>query len=178
LLEVAMTVSPWWYGPQQYDYGRMLASTADRERALDVLRAGFAEGRLTKDEHDARVSRVYNARTYADLAVVTADLPGGQASVMSAWPPPAPVWQPANTSTNGLAVASLICGIGQLLTAGLTGIPAIVLGHTALRQIRRTGEEGKALATVGLTLGWIGTTFMVFVLFVIIMATTSGGPGG
>jgi uncharacterized membrane protein len=176
-----MTVSPWWHGPgpQQYDYGRMLASTADRERALDVLRAGFAEGRLTKDEHDERVTSVYSARTYADLAMVTADLPGGQSAVMPAWPPPAPVWQqPASTSTNGLAMASLICGVGQLLTAGLTGIPAIILGHTALRQIRRTGEEGRALATVGLTLGWIGTTFMAFVLLVIIVATTSGGPGG
>ena len=30
----------------------MLAGNADRERAGDVLRAAFAEGRLTKDEYD------------------------------------------------------------------------------------------------------------------------------
>jgi Domain of unknown function (DUF1707)/Domain of unknown function (DUF4190) len=172
-----MTVSPWWYGPQQYDYGRMLASTADRERALDVLRAGFAEGRLTKEEHDERVSRVYAARTYTELAMVTADLPGGQQPVMPAWPPPTPVWQPVSNSTNGLAVASLICGIGQMFSLGLTGIPAIILGHTALRQIRRSGEEGKAMATVGLTLGWIGTTLMAFILLMVIV-TAASGPGG
>jgi uncharacterized protein DUF4190/uncharacterized protein DUF1707 len=174
-----MTVSPWWYGPQHNDYGSMLASTADRERALDVLRAGFAEGRLTKEEHDERASRIHAARTYADIAAETTDLPGGQAPVMPAWPapPPTPVWQPAASNTNGLAVASLICGIGQLLTAGLTGIPAIILGHAAMRQIRRTGEEGRALAAVGVTLGWIGLTFMAFILLVIIV-NTSSGPGG
>ena len=172
-----MTVSPWWYGPQQYDYGRMLASTADRERALDVLRAGFAEGRLTKEEHDERVSSVYAARTYSELAMVTADLPGGQQPVMPAWPPPTPVWQPAENPTNGLAVASLICGIGQMFTVGLTGIPAIILGHAALRQIRHTGQEGKGLATVGLAMGWIGTTILALVVLVFLVSTTSG-PGG
>ncbi len=36
-----------------------LAANADRERAIDVLKAGFAEGRLTKAEYDDRVARVY-----------------------------------------------------------------------------------------------------------------------
>lgn len=165
-----MTVSPWWYGPQPYDYGRMLASTADRERALDVLRAAFAEGRVTKDEHDERVSRVYAARTYADLATVTADLPGGQQPVMPAWPPPATV-QPVNRGTNGLAVASLVCGIGSW-GFGVTSIPAIMIGNAALRQIRRTGQDGRAMATVGLTLGWIGLTFWTFMVFMIILVTS------
>jgi hypothetical protein len=174
-----MTVSPWWYGPQQYDYGGMLASTADRERALDVLRAGFAEGRLTKEEHDERVSRVYAARTYAELGMVTADLPGGQQPVMPAWPPPTPVWQPTTAnSTNGLAVASLACGIGQMFFSPVVaGLPAIILGHAALRQIRRTGEEGKTLAVAGLTLGWIGLTLLAFVLVVLIVSTSSGSGG-
>jgi hypothetical protein len=71
----------------------MLASTADRERALDVLKAGFAEGRLTKEEHDVRVGDVQAARTYGDLAALTGDLPGGQSFVPS-WQQPSP-WQPA-----------------------------------------------------------------------------------
>jgi uncharacterized membrane protein len=172
-----MTVSPWWYGPQQYDFGSMLASTADRERALDVLRAGFAEGRLTKEEHDERVSRVYAARTYRELAMVTVDLPGGQQPVMPAWSPPTPVWQPAGNPTNGLAVASLICGIGQIFSGPLTGIPAIILGHAALRQIRRTGGEGKPLATAGLALGWIGTALFAFLVLVVLVSTASGSGG-
>ena len=54
-----------------------LAGTADRERAVGVLRAAFAEGRLTQDELDDRVARAYTARTYGDLWTLTADLPAG-----------------------------------------------------------------------------------------------------
>jgi hypothetical protein len=84
-----MTVSP-WYGPP-YDHGRMLAATADRERALDVLRAGFAEGRLTQEELEARAGGVQSARTYADLAALTGDLPDAQWFLLCWQPAP---WQP------------------------------------------------------------------------------------
>jgi Domain of unknown function (DUF1707) len=54
-----------------------LASNADRERAVGVLRAGFTEGRLTQEELDERVAQAYAARTYGQLWVLTADLPAG-----------------------------------------------------------------------------------------------------
>ena len=54
-----------------------LAGSADRERTVGVLRAGFTEGRLTQDELDDRVARAYAARTYGDLLALTADLPAG-----------------------------------------------------------------------------------------------------
>ena len=54
-----------------------LAASADRERAVGVLRAGFAEGRLTQDELTDRVGRAYAARTYRELWALTADLPSG-----------------------------------------------------------------------------------------------------
>jgi hypothetical protein len=54
-----------------------LAASADRERTIGVLRAGFTEGRLTQDELDNRVARAYAARTYRDLWALTADLPAG-----------------------------------------------------------------------------------------------------
>lgn len=47
----------------------------------------------------------------------------------------------AGRKTNSLAIASLCCGIGQLLVGILAGIPAIVLGFVAINQIRRTGED-------------------------------------
>jgi hypothetical protein len=53
----------------------MLAGSADRERIVGVLRAGFTEGRLTQDELDDRVARAYAARTYGDLWALTVDLP-------------------------------------------------------------------------------------------------------
>jgi uncharacterized membrane protein len=152
--------------------GYLRASTADRERAVDVLKAGFAEGRLNKDEYDARISQAYEARTYGELAVVTADLPGGHIMASPpSWPPVAAV-----PRTNPLAVASLVCGLAQPFTGGLTMIPAVVLGHVAHNQIRRTGERGGALATVGLVLGWIGVS--VVVLLIVLVATIAARHGG
>jgi hypothetical protein len=135
---------------------------------IEVLKTGFTEGRLTKDEYDDRVGQTYAARTYAELATVTADLPGGQVAA-PAWPPPAPVAQ----RTNPLAIASLACGLAQPFTGGLTMIPAVILGHTARSQIRRTGEGGIGLATVGLVLGWTGVIMMLLLFMVFIGAAAT-----
>jgi len=54
------------------------ASHADREQVIDMLKAAFVQGRVTKDEFDARVSQAFASRTYAKLAAVTADLPARQ----------------------------------------------------------------------------------------------------
>jgi DUF1707 SHOCT-like domain len=53
------------------------ASHADREQVIDVLKIAFAQGRLSKDELDARVGKALAAQTYAELAALTADLPAG-----------------------------------------------------------------------------------------------------
>src|SRR5260370_31817052 len=124
-----MAMSP-GYGMMPAGDGRLRASTADRERAVDVLKAGFAEGRLTKDEYDDRVSQAYAARTYADLAMVTADLPGGQ-MVAPYGQPYMPPYMPARRRTNSLAGASLVCGLAQPFLT----IPAIILGYAARRQL-------------------------------------------
>jgi hypothetical protein len=46
---------------------------------IDKLKTAFVEGRLDKDELDHRLALTLAARTYADLATVTADIPAGQA---------------------------------------------------------------------------------------------------
>jgi hypothetical protein len=118
--------------------------------------------------------------------VVTADLPGGQV-VAPTWHPVAPAWQPVApvaSRTNPLAIASLVCGLAQPFTGGLTMIPAVVLGHVAHSQIRRTGERGGALATVGLVLGWIGISVVVLLVVAVMIVAShagqapSGGPQG
>jgi hypothetical protein len=53
-----------------------LASDADRDAAIHVLNEAFAEGRLTADEHTERIRGTYAARSWQDLARLTADLPG------------------------------------------------------------------------------------------------------
>lgn len=147
-------------------YGNVRASTADRERAIDVLRAAFAEGRLTREEHEARVERAYQSRTYADLAALTADLPAGPLGTPSA-PAVAPAASPPAADsgrTNPLAIASLVCGLIPLLPATLA---AIILGVQARRQIQRTGERGAGLATTGLALGVLWIVLPLIVLFVL-----------
>ena len=54
-------------GYQHGPHASMRASSADRERTVDVLKAGFAEGRLTQDEYNDRMGRAYSARTYGEL---------------------------------------------------------------------------------------------------------------
>lgn len=51
------------------------ASDGDRERVAELLRDHCADGRLSFDELEERLERVYGARTYADLRPLTADLP-------------------------------------------------------------------------------------------------------
>ena len=75
------------YGQAHYVQPGMLAAAADRERTIDVLKAAFSEGRLTKEEFDTRSGRVLAARTYADLAAIVADLPAGPGGPM-----PCPTW--------------------------------------------------------------------------------------
>ena len=57
--------------------GHLRASHADRELVIDVLKAAFIQGRLTKDELTMRVGQAFASRTYADLAALTADIPAG-----------------------------------------------------------------------------------------------------
>jgi Domain of unknown function (DUF1707) len=55
---------------------RMRTSEADREQAAARLREHFAEGRLTADELDERITAVLSAKTFGDLRRSLADLPG------------------------------------------------------------------------------------------------------
>jgi Domain of unknown function (DUF1707)/Domain of unknown function (DUF4190) len=137
------------------------ATDRDRDLAIGVLQESYSEGRLTKAEHDARVGRALTARTYADLGLLTADLPGRPGYV------DAPdILQ--RRHTNGLAVAALICGVAQPFTAMVTTIPAIALGHIARGQIKRTGDDGRSMATWGMALGWAGlAASVVFILAVL-----------
>lgn len=126
-------------------------SDADRERAIDVLKDAFAEGRLTREEHAERVERAYGSRTDAELAAVSGDLPAGPPGTPPSQARPGPagyLLRPA-ARTNPLAIASLACGLIPVLPAT---IAAIVLGVAARHQIRQTGQRGAGLAVAGLAL--------------------------
>ncbi len=160
------------YGGPAYGHAAMRASDVDRDRAAEVLKSGFATGRLTKDEYDDHLHQVYTARTHGDLAQVTSQLPGGGMALFIA---PAPVVR----GTNSLAVAALVCGVAEFFTVGLTAIPAVILGHMARGQIRRTGEQGSGLALAGLILGWVAIIlFVLVVAFGAVAAVTMAHSGG
>ncbi len=57
--------------------GCFRASNADREWAIGTLKAAFVQGMLAKEEFDLRVGHTFAARTGAQLAAITADLPAG-----------------------------------------------------------------------------------------------------
>jgi len=149
------------------------AASTDRERAIDVLKAGFAEGRLTKAEYDHRTARVYAARTYGELGSLVSDLPTGPLDGPA--PYPVPMYRP-RPPLNSAAVASLACGIGVFFTVGLSAIPAIALGHSARREMRATGERGDSMAVTGLVLGWAGVALIAIVVagLITVVATAHG----
>lgn len=60
------------------------ASDAEREQAAELLRAGYADGRLTRAEFDERLAVAYAAKSRADLRGLTSDLPGTVAAVATA----------------------------------------------------------------------------------------------
>ena len=69
-------------------------SDADRERVTARLRENFAEGRLTPDELDERISAALNAKTFGDLRPLMTDLPGPVPAPPRPTPPPRPAGPP------------------------------------------------------------------------------------
>ena len=112
-------------------------------------------------------------RTLPDFAVAGA-------APAPAYTPPAPgtyypqgggvpgVVQPPKP-TSQLAIASLICGVGSFMCC-ITFIPAIICGHMALNEIKRSEGrlDGKVPALIGTILGYVGLG--VLVVYVVIIA--------
>jgi hypothetical protein len=90
--------------------GHLRAAHADREQVIGVLKAAFVHGRLGKDELTARVGQALAARTYADLATLTADLPAGLAAAE-------PPYQPARARAPfPVRTAAWLMCLGAVLT--------------------------------------------------------------
>jgi hypothetical protein len=68
--------------------------------------------------------------------------------------------------TNVLAIVSLV-------SAFFVSLAAIITGHIALSQIKKTGEQGRGLAIAGLIIGYIGLVVGIIVLIFWIVALTT-----
>jgi hypothetical protein len=84
--------------------------------------------------------------------------------------PPYPPVRP----TNSLAIAALVCGIAGFVT-GITCIPAIICGHIARGQIRRTGEQGDGMALAGLILGYVSVVLYIALVLAIVFLVSKVG---
>jgi hypothetical protein len=107
---------------------RLRAGHADREQVIETLKTAFVHGRLTKDELGTRAGQALTARTYADLAALTADLPAAPSAPPAAPPerPPAParrrpLARAAAKSGICLGISAAAIGVGAFLDQGDSG---------------------------------------------------------
>jgi DNA-binding PadR family transcriptional regulator len=112
---------------------RIRISDADRERATTRLRDHFAEGRLTREELDERVTAALNATTAGDLRPVMADLPGPTPALWQARMPP-PAARPRPVLCRGPQLPPLVAFalLGVLLITGggwpfLVSMPVVLV---------------------------------------------------
>src|SRR5215469_14755908 len=112
--------------------GRLRASDADREHVIDTLKAAYVYGLVTRDEFDARVSRTFAARTYAELATITADIPAGLAPA----PPPrvpaparagAPVAANVTAEDGAIMATAIVSGLALLTSVFAGPVDVLVL---------------------------------------------------
>ncbi len=138
---------------------RIRASEADRERVTARLREHFAEGRLTADELDERITAALSAKTLGDLRAIMTDLPE-PAAVPQAGPPGPPQRAayrgPARRrgprllplALVALAVALVLPGAGWLLFAFVKvmlvlWLVACLAGIFAAARLRRHLRRGQ-----------------------------------
>jgi hypothetical protein len=107
-------------------HSHLRASHVDRDQVIDVLKAAFVQGRLAKDEFDLRVGQVLASRTYADLAVLTGDIPAG---LTGAQPP-----EPARESSDkkALSLGKRIDIMGGLPVVAASIVLALVIHRSLL----------------------------------------------
>lgn len=90
---------------------------------------------------------------------------------------------PPPRKTNGMAIASLVMGVGSFVFCPLIGVGGVITGYLARKRIRETGEDGAGIAMAGLVTGWIGTGLSVLMLLFyvglgVIIASTEGASSG
>lgn len=88
------------------------------------------------------------------------------------YPPPGmPYYYPGYPvrRTNGLAVASLVCGICGFLYL-IPAILGLIFGIIAVRQTKRDGTDGRGMAIAGIV---TGSVWIALLLLIVLIAVTS-----
>jgi hypothetical protein len=138
--------------PRPVGRGRLRASHADREQAIDTLKDAFVQGRLTKEELDSRVGDVLASRTYADLTALTADLPAGPPSPQHSRKHPAPRPRRPENKPENKAVKNGV----RVITA--TTVLTVAAWIGAL--LSSTDNQVVGALVMSLTVIWFGVVLM------------------
>ena len=86
---------------------------------------------------------------------------------------------------NELALVALVVAVGNVVFGSFLGlfvpvIPAVItvivviLGHVSLAQIRRRGQEGRAMAISALVIGYLGIAWVLMFLVLALTFLKSG----
>jgi hypothetical protein len=76
--------------------------------------------------------------------------------------------------TNGKAIAALVTSLLGLVCCGLPSIAGLVLGVIGMRETKRSGQDGYALALVGAIIGGLAVAGWVVYLLLSISIYASG----
>ena len=105
--------------------GHLRASHADREQVIDTLKVAFVQGRVIKSELDRGLGLALAARTYAELAAVTAGIRAGPGLTR---PPESALPQPRNRSVKlGVWVITATTLAAGILAGVVAGAAAAVI---------------------------------------------------
>ncbi|MGB2920192.1 MAG: DUF4190 domain-containing protein [Mycobacterium sp.] len=66
-----------------------------------------------------------------------------------------PAWPLKPPGTNGKAVAALVTSLGGMVCCGLPAVVGLVLGIVAMRETKRTGQDGHALAVAAVVVSTV-----------------------
>ncbi len=99
----------------ELDVRHLRASDEDRDRVIELLRVAAGNGRLTGEELDERIEVAFSARTYGELAGLTADLPAASPGL-----PPTPA---AGAPEAAKDVVRIAVGSGQAKRDGRWVVP-------------------------------------------------------
>jgi hypothetical protein len=126
------------------------------------IRAQLASGAISLQDH------VWWQGQVNWIQLGQSSLVASSGAVTSATPPaPASAPLPAGSmpTTSSLAIWSLVCACLSLVCGILSAVPAIILGHLALGDIKRTpGRAGRGMAIAGLVIGYILAIFYLVVI--------------
>jgi hypothetical protein len=112
--------------------GELRASHQDRDSVVEQLRIAAGDGRLTAAELDERLELALTARTYRELATLTADLPAAPGHGSAGLPPVPGAGQPEPKE-----LVRIQCGAGRARRDGPWIVPqrmevSVSSGHVRL----------------------------------------------